>query len=51
MVVFSRLAALWRNVVHGRRVEHDLDDELRSTLQMLVDAKLQQGLSGRRRKR
>jgi predicted permease len=42
--LLPRLAALWRNVVHGRRVDRDLDDELRSTLDMLVDAKIRQGM-------
>jgi len=42
--VLPRLAALWRNLVHRRRVERDLDDELRSTIEMLVDAKLRQGM-------
>ena len=45
MPFLPRLAALWRNLIHGKRVERDLDDELRSTLEMLVDAKLRQGLS------
>jgi predicted permease len=44
VVLVSRLKALWRNVVHGRRVDGDLDDELRATLDLLVDAKLRQGL-------
>ena len=44
MPVLPRLAALWRNLVHRRRVERDLDDELRSTIEMLVDAKLRQGM-------
>ena len=44
MSVLPRLAALWRNLLHGTRVERELDDELRSTLDMLVDAKLRQGL-------
>ena len=44
MPVLPRLAALWRNVFHRRRVERELDDELRSTLGLLVDAKLRQGM-------
>jgi predicted permease len=44
VVVVSRLRALWRNVIHGRRVERELDDELRATLELLVDAKLRQGI-------
>ena len=44
MPVLPRLTALWRNLVHRRRVERELDDELRSTLDMLVDAKLRQGM-------
>jgi putative ABC transport system permease protein len=42
--VLPRLAALWRNLLHRRRVERELDDELRSTLGLLVDAKLRQGM-------
>ena len=44
MPFLPRLSALWRNLVHGRRVERELDDELRSTLDMLVAAKLRQGM-------
>ena len=44
MVVVSRLKALWHNVIHGRRVERELDDELRSTLDLLVDGKVRQGM-------
>jgi len=45
MSPLSRLAALWRNLFHRRLVERDLDDELRSTLDMIVDAKRRQGMT------
>jgi hypothetical protein len=35
----SRLAALWRNLMRRDRVERELDDELRTTLDLLVDEK------------
>jgi predicted permease len=40
----ARLAAAWRNLVHPRRVERDIDDELRATLDMLIDAKRRAGM-------
>lgn len=41
----SRIASLWRNLVHARRVERDLNDELRSVLDLLVDEKIAAGMS------
>lgn len=43
--VIARLASLWRNLVHRDRVERELDDELRATLAILVDEKVQAGVS------
>jgi predicted permease len=40
----SRLASLWRNLRHRDRVERDLDDELRATLDLLIDEKVAQGM-------
>lgn len=34
------LASLRRNLVHARRVERDLDDELHSAFDLLVDEKI-----------
>jgi predicted permease len=39
-----RLAALWRNLTQGDRVERDLDDELRATLGMLGDENVRAGM-------
>src|ERR1051326_9062908 len=40
-----RLQNLWRNLTHRAAVERDLDDEVRAAFEMLVDEKLQAGLS------
>jgi macrolide transport system ATP-binding/permease protein len=42
--MFARLSSLWRNLAHRERVDRDLDDELASVYQLLVDEKIQQGL-------
>src|SRR5688572_28702713 len=39
-----RIASLWRNLVHRRRVERDLDDEVRSAFDLLVDEKIATGM-------
>jgi predicted permease len=39
-----RIVSLWRNVVRRGRVERELDDELRTVVEMLVDEKVQAGL-------
>jgi predicted permease len=41
----SRWSSLWRNVVHRARVERDLDEELRSTLELLVEEKVRAGMA------
>jgi putative ABC transport system permease protein len=41
----ARLRSLWRNVFRRDRVEQELDDEMRSTLQLLVAEKIAAGLS------
>jgi predicted permease len=40
-----RLRHLWRNLVHRERVERDLDDEVRTVFELLVDEKVNGGLS------
>ncbi|MGH7576117.1 MAG: ADOP family duplicated permease [Longimicrobiales bacterium] len=40
----SSLSSLWRNVVHRERVERDLDNELRSAFELLVEEKLRAGM-------
>ena len=41
----SRLRSLFRNLVHRDRVDQDLDDEVRAVYTLLVDEKIQSGLS------
>ena len=49
---FSRLLALWRNLRHRDRVERDLDDEMRATLDLLIDEKIAAGVdAGEARRR
>lgn len=45
MPLLSRLRSLWRNLRHRDTVERDLDDELRATLDILIDEKLAAGLA------
>src|SRR5262249_46725011 len=40
----SRVVNLWRNVVQRRRVERDLDDELGTAFDLLVDEKIAAGM-------
>jgi putative ABC transport system permease protein len=42
--LMPRIASLWRNIVHRRRVERDLDDEVRSAFDLLVDEKMATGM-------
>ncbi|MGQ0732112.1 MAG: ADOP family duplicated permease [Acidobacteriota bacterium] len=44
MALRHRLAALWRNLTQGDRVERELDDELRATLGMLEDENVRAGM-------
>jgi len=45
MSVPARLISLWRNLIHRDRVEWELDDELRQTLEALTAEKRQAGMS------
>jgi predicted permease len=45
MRVTSRLAAMWRNVIHRSRTERDLDSEVRAAFEWLVDEKTRSGLN------
>jgi putative ABC transport system permease protein len=45
MKFFSRLASLWRNLVRRERVDRDLDDELRASVEMLTAEKIGAGQS------
>ena len=44
MPLTSRVVNLWRNVVQRRRVERDLDDELGTAFDLLVDEKIAAGM-------
>jgi len=41
----TRLASAWRNLVHRRSVERDLDEELRGTFDLLVDEYVASGMN------
>ena len=41
----ARLSSLWRNLVDRRRVERDLDDEVRAYVDLLAAEKVAQGMS------
>ena len=44
MIWTSRLASLWRNLVHRNRSERDLDDEVRAYAAILEDENMARGL-------
>ncbi len=44
MIWTSRLASLWRNLVHKKRSERDLDDEVRAYAAILEDENVARGL-------
>jgi len=44
MPMLPRLRSFWRNLAHRDAAERDLDDELRATLEILIDEKLAAGL-------
>jgi predicted permease len=41
--VKSRVSSLWRNLVHRRRVERDMDKEVDAVFDLLIDEQLQAG--------
>jgi predicted permease len=45
MSLRSRLRSLWWNLVHRRRVERDLDDEVRTAFELLVAERIRTGMS------
>ena len=45
MPLLSRLQSLFRNLIHKRRVEEELDDEMSSYIGMLVDEKVGNGMA------
>jgi hypothetical protein len=40
----SRISSLWRNLTQRRRVERDLDDEVRAAFDLLVDERVRGGM-------
>ena len=50
-MALSRLRALWRNLRYRDRVERDLDDEMKATLDLLIDEKLAAGVEPREARR
>jgi hypothetical protein len=45
MPLGCRLRSLWRNLVHRRRVDRDLDDEVRTAFELLVAERIRTGMS------
>ena len=45
MGLLTRLASLSRNLIARKRVERELDDEVRSYEQLLADEKIRNGMS------
>src|SRR6185436_10776706 len=45
VAIRTRLASLLRNLLHRRMVERDLDDEIQSTFELLVDEQRNAGVS------
>jgi predicted permease len=43
-MTLPRLRSLWRNLRHRDRVERDLDDELKATLDLLIDEQIAAGI-------
>jgi putative ABC transport system permease protein len=41
----TRLLAVWRNIRHGARVERELDEEMRATLDLLVAENVRAGMT------
>lgn len=50
-MMISRIARLWRNLTAKREVEHQLDQEIRSYIDMLEAEKIQSGLAPGRARR
>jgi putative ABC transport system permease protein len=44
MPLLPRLSSLWRNLLHKDRVDQELSEEVRSYLEMLIEAKVREGL-------
>jgi hypothetical protein len=44
MSMRSRMSSLWRNLVHRRRIERDLDEEVRAAFDLCVDERRRAGM-------
>lgn len=51
MPLLPRLRSLWRNLIHRDAVERELDDELRATLDILIDEQVDAGVDPREARR
>jgi hypothetical protein len=51
MSAWHYLRSLWRNVVHRERIDRDLDQEIRTAFEMLVDEKVRAGAGADRARR
>ncbi|HEX5483915.1 MAG TPA: ABC transporter permease [Terriglobia bacterium] len=51
MPVIPRLFSLWRNLTHKARVENDLDQEVRSYLDLLTDENIKSGMGAEEARR
>ena len=49
--MMSRLRSLWRNLVHGDRVDRDLADEVRWTFDALVEERMRTGMTEQQARR
>jgi putative ABC transport system permease protein len=45
MPLISRLTSLWRNLLHKERVEQEFTEEIQAYLDMLIEAKIMEGLN------
>ena len=45
MAILSRVRSLWRNLVHGSRVERELDEELLGAFEALTEEHRRQGMT------
>ena len=49
MPLLDRARSAWRNLVHPGRADRELDDELRSYVELLTDEKMKVGMSASHR--
>ncbi|HKP36562.1 MAG TPA: ABC transporter permease [Pyrinomonadaceae bacterium] len=51
MPLLPRLSSLWRNLLHKDRVEQELSEEVSAYLEMLIEAKVREGLKSEEARR